>query len=207
MNRRLVFGIKQPEVAWAAFAWSCANLIRSNDAITLVDVIDDDGEIDLANKAKYVRKFESYCRHFGLKYETTIAEGPPADFIAGIVIDLECDLCILGSSRTCGCLSPSGGCFASEVSRKCTCPVLIVKEPKVRRTTFDYLFCAPKFAVNCRMRQAHSSGPIRAECASRHMDHPPQQYVNGQQTTSSIQTKTKSILFISSSRRTRTARA
>jgi nucleotide-binding universal stress UspA family protein len=135
MCRRLVFGINQPEVSWAAFLWSCANLIRSNDSITFVHVIENNkkGESAVTNTTNDMTRYENYCRRFGLKYETVIAKGTPAAFIAGITI--ECDLCILGSSRTRSFVSSLTGCFASDVSKICDCPILIVKEPKVLHKT------------------------------------------------------------------------
>lgn len=141
--RTIAFGIDSSKESFAAFSWAVANLIRQTDMVLLIHVYQRDYVFGsqyskLANDncrdtAKgIVTRYEERCKRHGLKCQSVVAEGSPTKIIAETTNTNRCSLCILGSTRRSYLMRYVLGSLVSGVLQLVTCPVMIIKKPKVR---------------------------------------------------------------------------
>ncbi len=141
--RTIAFGIDSSKESFAAFSWAVANLIRQTDLVLLIHVYQRDYVFGsqyskLANDncrdmAKgIVTRYEERCKRHGLKCQSVVAEGNPTKVIADFTSANNCSLCIMGSKRRSYLMRFVLGSLVSGVLQLVTCPVMIIKKPKVR---------------------------------------------------------------------------
>jgi nucleotide-binding universal stress UspA family protein len=138
LSRTLAFAIDNSEEARSAFSWASANLIQGNDLVLLIHVhqktsADSNKKKIESLRSKVFARFEECCRRNKWNCRTIIVDGDPVTQIAELTQKHDCDLCILGMKSKHGLLMARHRCIASEMARLCTCPVMIVKKPKVCR--------------------------------------------------------------------------
>ncbi len=133
MPRTLAFAIDHSEEARSAFSWASANLIQGNDLVLLIHVhqsISGDSN-KKPTRSKVSAQFEECCRRNKWNCQTIIVDGDPVTQIAALAQKHQCDLCIIGMKSRHGLLMARQRCIASEIAHHCTCPVMIIKKPKV----------------------------------------------------------------------------
>ena len=124
MNRQLAFGIAASELSWAAFAWSCANLIRSGDNVVFIHIVENKSSC-FADVQEIMARCEKQCLRFKVNFETIILNGNACSEIMKIITGKSVDLLVVGSKP--------GGRFTSELTFKmskaiCDFPVLCIPQ-------------------------------------------------------------------------------
>lgn len=130
--RTLAFCINHSKESFSAFSWASANLIQTNDLILFIYVHPNHHTATPYIVSKNITsRYEEKCRKNNFNYELVITDGDPANRIAEITATRRCDLCVLGMKTRSALMRAVHGCFATHIASTCSCPVMIVKMPKV----------------------------------------------------------------------------